>query len=255
MSDLRPIGRGERPSIPAPERLCLFLDLDGTLAPIADDPAAVGPDGRRTALLHALEARLGGRLAVLSGRPLPEIDRIGGGAVGAAAGTHGLELRLPDGAVDAPAPHAGLDEARRRFEAFAAADPGLLVEHKALSVGLHYRRAPARSEAAQALADQLVAETGLTLQSGSMVVELKTPGADKGEALRRLMAVEPFVGGVPVMVGDDLTDEAAFAAAAELGGFGVLVGPERDTVAAARLDDVAATLDWLEGLAALERAA
>ena len=255
MTELKPVETRDLPHTPPGDRLCLFLDLDGTLAPIASDPAEVGPDSRRTALLRGLVRRFDGRVAVLSGRPLDEIDRIGGGVVGPAAGTHGLELRMPDGAVDAPAPHPGLEPARARFAAFAATAEGLLVEDKALSVGLHYRLAPEQGEAARALADELVAETGLTLQRGSMVVELKTPGADKGEALRRLMQAAPFVGGAPVMVGDDLTDESAFVAAHELGGFGVLVGPPRETQARARLDGVAATLDWLEGLAALEAAA
>ncbi|MNE62191.1 Trehalose-6-phosphate phosphatase [compost metagenome] len=78
------------------------------------------------------------------------------------------------------------------------------------------------------------------------MLELKTPGTDKGAALTAFMAEAPFQGAIPIMVGDDLTDEHGFEAAAALGGFGVLVGPERPTAARYGLEDVAAVLDWLD---------
>ena len=53
-------------------------------------------------------------------------------------------------------------------------------------------------------------------------------------------------------MGDDLTDESAFEAARDLGGYGVLVGPQRETAASFRLDDVAAVLGWLEAFAAAD---
>ncbi|MBU2118540.1 MAG: trehalose-phosphatase, partial [Alphaproteobacteria bacterium] len=132
------------------------------------------------------------------------------------------------------------------FRAFAAARPGLIVEDKTVAAGLHYRGDPRHAEAAEALARDLAARTGLKLQPGKLVLELKTPGADKGTALAAFMAEPPFAGGVPVMVGDDLTDEYGFAAAEALGGFGVLVGAPRPTAARHGLEDVAAVLDWLE---------
>jgi trehalose 6-phosphate phosphatase len=83
-----------------------------------------------------------------------------------------------------------------------------------------------------------------------MVLELKTPGTDKGRALSAFMAETPFAGATPVMVGDDLTDEAGFRAAESLGGYGILVGPMRETAARYGLPDVPAVLDWLEAVAA-----
>jgi trehalose 6-phosphate phosphatase len=79
---------------------------------------------------------------------------------------------------------------------------------------------------------------------------LKTPGASKGTALKAFMEEAPFKDGVPVMLGDDLTDEDGFRAATELGGFGVLVGPPRETAARYGLTGVTAVLDWLERLEA-----
>ena len=224
----------------------LFLDLDGVLAPLAPTPDAVGPDARRTEVLTRLTDRLQGRVAIVSGRTLNEIDRISDGAARAASGVHGLQRRRGDGSFANRTPDPAVRRAVAAFYAFAANRPGVLVEDKELSAGLHYRQAPDVSVDALALAASLAEETGLALQPGSMVLELKTPGTDKGVALAAFMAEAPFQGAVPVMVGDDLTDEHGFEAAERLGGFGVLVGAERPTAARYRLEDVAAVLDWLD---------
>ena len=230
-------------------RLALFLDMDGVLAPLAPTPNAVLPDPRRTAVLRRLVPALKGRLAVISGRTLAEIDRITDSSSPAASGVHGLEIRTGDGAVHTPAADPALRSIVAAFKAFAEAHPGVIVEDKGVAAGLHYRQAPAAAAAAEHLARTLAAETGLTLQPGHMIFELKTPGTDKGTALTTLMTVPPFTGGLPVMFGDDQTDEHAFRAATVLGGFGVLVGPMRATDARYRLDGVPQVLDWLEALA------
>lgn len=225
----------------------LFLDLDGTLADIAETPGAVGPVPRRTSLLRALRAALNDRLAVLSGRSLSEIDRILDGSVSAAAGLHGLELRTADGRLDRTPPHPGLADARACLATLAKARQGLLVEDKGASVALHYRLAPEAGPAVVDCARRLARQTGLVLQEGHMVAELRTPGPDKGEALRMFMEAAPFFLGRPIMVGDDLTDEDAFRAAIDLGGEAILIGSPRPSAARWRLDNPAALLDWLEG--------
>ncbi|MDO9607760.1 MAG: trehalose-phosphatase [Brevundimonas sp.] len=229
--------------------IALFLDMDGVLAPMAPTPDGVGPVARRTAALKAVEARLAGRVAIVSGRTIAEVDRISDHALTSASGVHGLERRLKDGSISRGAPDAGVAVALAGFQAFAADRPGVIVEDKGVSAGLHYRQAPDQTDAAKALAKRLQAETGLSLQPGHMVLELKTPGADKGTAVTDFMQDAPFKGAVPVMLGDDLTDEHGFEAAAALGGYGVLVGPERETAARYRLDDVDAVLTWLEAVA------
>ncbi|MDK2746648.1 MAG: trehalose-phosphatase [Brevundimonas sp.] len=229
--------------------IALFLDMDGVLAPMAPTPDGVGPVARRTAALKAVEARLEGRVAIVSGRTIAEVDRISDHALTSASGVHGLERRLKDGSISRGAPDAGVAVALAGFKDFAADRPGVIVEDKGVSAGLHYRQAPDQTDAAKALAKRLQAETGLSLQPGHMVLELKTPGADKGTAVTDFMQDPPFKGAVPVMLGDDLTDEHGFEAAAALGGYGVLVGPERETAARYRLDDVDAVLTWLEAVA------
>lgn len=229
------------------DRIALFLDMDGVLAPIMATPEAVVADPRRTQVLRRLAVRLEGRLAILSGRTLSEIDRITDGAVASAAGVHGLERRH-QGEVLAALADPALGEAVAAFRDFARSRPGARVEDKGLSTALHYRLAPDHAHAALDLAQDLAAATGLKLQGGDMVVELRTPGADKGSALTAFMQTPPFAGAAPIMLGDDLTDEDAFAAAAALGGQGVLVGPPRATAARWRLPEQAAVLDWLEAL-------
>ena len=239
-------------SAPPPVRadgVALFLDMDGVLAPLAPTPDAVGPVARRSAALRAVDARLGGRVAIVSGRTIAEIDRIADRSLISASGVHGLERRLKDGSIRRQAADAGVATALAAFKAFASTRPGAIVEDKGVSAGLHYRQAPDQARAAEALATRLQIETGLTLQPGHMVLELKTPGADKGTAVTAFMQEAPFKGATPIMLGDDLTDEYGFEAAAALGGYGVLVGPPRETAARYRLDDVDAVLTWLEAVA------
>jgi trehalose 6-phosphate phosphatase len=237
--------RLSRPPPISHDGVSLFLDLDGTLAPIELRPEAVGPVPQRSALLRRLGLLIAGRLAIISGRSLESIDSILDGAVASAAGVHGLERRRWDGEIMRCTPHPRLGEAKAALDDFAQATPGVLVEDKGLAVTVHYRLAPKAGASALALADRLARALGLRLQTGDMVAELKTPGADKGDALKAFMAETPFAGTTPIFVGDDVTDEDGFAAARDLGGFGVLVGPPRTTSAQYGLNDVEDVLDWL----------
>lgn len=226
-------------------RTSLFLDLDGTLAPIEATPDAVGPEPLRTEILNALGKVLSGRLAVLSGRPIAEVDAILQGAVANVAGQHGLERRCAVGGLQHTPAHPALAEVGELLDGFARVDRGLLVERKSAAVAIHYRASPTSGPAVLELVRRLAREHDLFLQEGRMVAELRTPGPDKGEALKAFMAVQPFAGSVPLMIGDDLTDEDAFATAIELGGAAILVGPPRPSLAQWRLSSPDALLSWL----------
>jgi trehalose 6-phosphate phosphatase len=238
-------------NLPSPKALALgdaalFLDLDGTLAPIAARPQDVRPDTRRTRIIERLTEAMDGRLAVISGRTMADVDRILEGRVTAVAAVHGLVRREPDGQTHEAAPHAALPAAADRFRDFAGRDSGLIVEEKGLSVALHYRLASSHGPEARRLAEQIAAETGLTLQHGDMVEELRTPGPTKGDSVRAFLGQAPFAGHRPIFIGDDATDEHGFEAVAEAGGFGILVGPPRETAASFRLTGVEQVLGWLE---------
>ena len=238
--------------LPAPPRLleigcaALFLDLDGTLAAIEARPEDVGPEPWRTALLGRLQNQLDGRLAIISGRTLEQVDQILEGAVPAVAAVHGLVRRRPDGRIVRPAAHPAMAQARLEVLALAQAHAGLQVEDKGLSLAVHYRSAPELGALVRAQAETVVQREGLTLQLGDMVAEIRTPGPDKGSAVAAFMTEPPFARAQPLFVGDDLTDEAGFAAMRTLGGMGVLVGPKRPTLASRRLADASAVRGWLE---------
>jgi trehalose 6-phosphate phosphatase len=223
----------------------LFLDFDGTLVEIAETPDAIRVPVALPRLLARLAQRLQGRVALVSGRSIADLERHLGPSSIAVSGSHGLELRLPDG-TDLPlAVPPGMAVARDRVAAFAEAK-GLLVEDKPASVAVHYRLRPERAGEVERFLDDLAGEHGLEVQRGKMVAELRPGGADKGDALRHLMSEPLFASARPLFVGDDLTDEDGFAAAAALGGGGILVGPSRPSRARWRLSDVAAVTRWLE---------
>lgn len=246
MSDLR---------IPAPpphllRGASLFLDFDGTLVEIAERPDAVAVDGRLHALMHRLLDRLDGRIAVVSGRPAEQVRQLFGGPVFTVVGSHGMEFRWGDGRSEiAPRPES-LGEVVAAMAELAARTPGLTVEHKPLGAALHFRQVPEAEEASVALAGALAERHGLHLQPGKMMIEVRATGGDKGLAIRTLMTEPTLAHTRPLFMGDDHTDEPGFAAAAALGGAGILVGPERPSAAGYRLDGVEATLAWLEAACA-----
>lgn len=233
------------PPVPPCATATLLLDFDGTLVELADAPDSVQVSAGLVILLETLSGLLGGRLALVSGRDASVLERWFGGTAVVLAGNHGAEL-----AGDAlPRPEV-LDRISRHFRQFAARRRGVLAEEKRYGAALHYRLAPSAEAACQALAQTLAAQHGLRVQHGKCMVELRALERDKGWAVRHLMAQPEHAGTTPVFVGDDITDEAAFAAAEELGGFGVLVGSPRQTAARYRLDDVAEVRSWLERLCA-----
>jgi len=230
----------------------LFLDLDGTIAPIEATPDLVAPSARRNRLLHELNSRLGGALGILSGRTIEDVDRILDRPRVAVGAVHGLLRRGADGVLVEYEPAPAIAEAREWLEPLVRAQPGVLLEDKRHGLAVHYRGASRVAEAVTEACQRISARTGLSVQAGHMVVELRTPGPSKGDALGAFMSELPFAGRRPIMVGDDLTDEAAFVTATELGGFGVLVGQERPTGAQFGLESVNAVLRWLDlGLEAL----
>ncbi len=243
----RDLAGGDLPLPPVPDlrRIALLSDLDGTLSPLAPTPGDVGPDPNRRSLLGRLHAALGGRLAIISGRALEDIDRILERQVVAVAGVHGLVRRTAAGDVIAAPSPPRLAAAGNDLRAFAAVQPGLLIEDKGLAIALHYRAEPGLADIARDAASRLAEAHGLSLQHGDHVVELRAAGAHKGDAVAAFMAEPPFAGAAPIYLGDDLTDEHAFRAVHALGGQAVIVGPRRPTSAAYALPDVPAVTAWL----------
>lgn len=232
-----------------PERWALFLDVDGTLVAICDRPEDVRLDRELRACLGGIQAHGGGALALVSGRRIAELDRLFAPLRLPAAGLHGLEHRGADGRVVATGEAGALDHLRAPLQDFAGRYPGVWVEDKGRGLALHFRQAPAAAADAQALVQGLAAgEAGaLRVLSGKMVIEIKPAQADKGSAVAAFMAEPPFAGRIPVVLGDDVTDEDAFAEVNARGGLSIRVGPG-ESVAARRLPDEVAVADWLARL-------
>lgn len=226
---------------------CLLLDFDGTLVDLVDRPDGVEVDDALLALLQRLLGTFDGRLALVSGRSVAQIEGFLGRALDgiAVVGSHGAELHL-SGAQITPTRPAALDEAAQAFTAAFAGEQGVVIEVKSLGVAVHYRMAPDQADAAQRLAERFAGADDLVLQSGKMMVELRVGGHDKGTGIATLLSQPAFAGVTPIFAGDDVTDEAGFAAVSTLNGVGVLVGPMRETAASFRLNDVAAVREWLE---------
>jgi len=225
----------------------LFLDFDGTLVEIAERPEMVIVSKRLGTVLDRLVERLRGRLAIISGRPAAQVRTLIARAV-IIVGSHGMEFEGSSGRSQSRPP--SLARALESMKTCAAARPGLMVEDKPLGVALHFRGLPEAERECVELASRLAREHGLHLQHGKMMIEVRAAGGDKGTALNTLMREPDMSGTRPVFMGDDLTDEPAFVAAAELGGAGILVGEQRETAARYGLSGVEAALAWLEAASA-----
>lgn len=227
-----------------PRPAALFLDFDGTLVELAAAPDAICVPAQLPGALETLAVRLEGRLALVSGRALEDLDRHLGERAIAAAGSHGASLRGADGrslgreaAALPPWARAELEDTAVRL--------ALRYEAKPHGGALHWRENPGAETLALAAITTLAKRHGLAVKHGKAVAELVGPGADKGAAVRAFCALDPFAGSLPVFVGDDLTDEDGMIAAREMGGFGVAVGERASRAAQFALGDVAAVHKWL----------
>ncbi|HEX7872972.1 MAG TPA: trehalose-phosphatase [Sphingobium sp.] len=243
-------------SLPPPEPVTiasssLLLDFDGTLVPIAETPDAVTVDRGLVDLLARLSTAFEGRVAIVSGRSIAQLDLLLGPVARrmALSGSHGCEYRW--NGVDArPVRPPELNIVAEQFQLFIKDRPDMLVEIKSYGVALHYRRAPQEERTVTMMASAMAEATGLAFQPGQMVAEIRVPGSDKGVAVTRLMGCAPMLGTVPVYLGDDATDEVALAATAALGGMAITVGQRPTLSAHYRLACPAAVRDWLEELVA-----
>ncbi|EDL48129.1 trehalose-phosphatase [Erythrobacter sp. SD-21] len=223
----------------------LFLDFDGTLVGIAPRPGDIDVPDDLSGRLHHLQTRLEGRLALVSGRSLDDLESHIGGVSIARAGSHGASRFCADGSRLGAAPSGLPDEAVAELRTFAQ-DHALFYETKSHGGALHFRGMPEKGEVTLAFARQVAEQFGLEVTSGKGVAELVRPGANKGAALQAFMAIGPFAGSTPVFVGDDVTDEDGMRAAIEFAGFGIAVGERESKAARYHLETVSAVHHWLD---------
>jgi trehalose 6-phosphate phosphatase len=209
-------------------RFAILLDVDGTILDLAETPHdVVVPDTLRGTLVRVRE-RLGGALALVSGRPIADIDYIFAPLQLAAVGGHGAEIRRNADGQTYEQRAVSLDrELKQRLKDMAARFPGVGIEDKGYSLALHYRLALEQGldvvDGAFRVCKQFPPET-FELLTGKAVLEVKSPGFNKGTAVQELMEHPPFKGRTPIFIGDDVTDEAAFDVMPDLDGLAFSVG-------------------------------
>jgi len=229
---------------------CLFLDVDGTLVDLTATPFDSHANPELKPILREVSERLGGALALVSGRSIEYLDALFAPLRLPCAGLHGVERRKATGVMQgATFRDSRLDAARASLAEFVRTHAGTLLEDKGRTIALHYRLAPQFDAAALDRVTAVAATLGneYHVQSGSMMLEIKPRGFNKGGAVRAFLAEAPFSGRTPVYVGDDLTDLDGFTAVDEHHGLSIAVG---DRVQARfQLPDPAAVLEWLRAIA------
>ena len=231
---------------------CLFLDVDGTLVELTDTPSQTVADPQIKSLLHEVSERLGGALALVSGRKIETLDQLFAPLKLPAAGLHGVERRKSGGEIQgASFVDSQLDRARSAMKTLVEAHPGTLFEDKDRTIAVHFRMAPQFAEIMRQSVIDIAKPLGTNyhIQSGKMLFEIKPRGFSKATAIKAFMQESPFSGRRPVFIGDDLTDQDGFAIVEAQGGISIGVG---DRVQGQfYLEDVAAVRSWLAGIAAL----
>jgi len=233
-----------------PARLAIFTDFDGTLVDLAETPQDIEIATDLSERIQRTMADLDSAFAVITGRPITDIDRFLAPLTLPIAGAHGTERRRADGSLEAPDQNLieQIDAIENSLLPLVAAHPELLIERKPGTLALHFRQAPQLENACRIALHEAIQDTeNFGILEGKMVLEARPNGVDKGKALRAFMAEEPFAGRTPIFIGDDVTDEDAFAAAQDLGGVGIKLG-QGETIAKMRIADVQSVHALLTGL-------
>jgi trehalose 6-phosphate phosphatase len=233
----------ERSPASKPNESCaLFLDFDGTLVDIVERPDAVMVDPALPDVLLRLQERLGGALAIISGRPITFLDPHFAPHRFDIAGLHGLEHRIGGRLfLCDPDEHPALRDLVGRLPEIVSTKPGILIEDKGCSVAIHWRLAPQEKDFALATARAAVEALGgeYRVQYGKAVAEILPAAAGKGKVIERFLHQAPYEGRRPIFAGDDLTDENGFKTVNAHGGLSIRIG-EGETIARLRLGTPAA---------------
>ena len=224
--------------------VAVFLDFDGTLVELADEPDGIFVPEDLIDRLHDLRERLNGRLAIVTGRALDDLATHTGQCKLARAGSHGAYCLDEKGSQLTEEPNALPSEVVDALHDFAE-NHGIRYEAKTHGGALHYRGDPQLEQEILDLAQSLSDAHGLEVRRGKAIVELTEPGSHKGSAVHTFMGENGFEGARPIFIGDDLTDEDGFTGANECGGFGIAVGERESQAARYHLPDVAAVHAWL----------
>jgi trehalose-phosphatase len=240
----------------------LFLDYDGTLAPIADTPRGAVTPGRIKKLLLRLSEMPDCAVAIVSGRKLSDLERRIRLKNIVYAGNHGFEIKGPKIKFESPVParyRRSLEEIKAGLRRQLSAIKGAVVEDKGFSLGVHYRLAAGKDIPAVKnifYAATLIHEVRniITVKTGKMALEIRPSMPwDKGRVVLWLLGRQLFAMRnrkkkiLPVYIGDDTTDEDAFESLKGRG-MTIFVGKPKKTKARFYLKDTEEVAEFLEGI-------
>ena len=216
----------------------LILDYDGTLSPIVADPEkAILPKASKEALIQLSQII---PVAVISGRDRLDVEQKVDFDQLIYAGSHGLDMAGPEG-LDIPEKVGddildSLHQAAIDLKKALGDVKGCLVESKKYAIAVHYRNVADKEieRVKEAVLQELEKRPNLKKGTGKKILELK-PAIDwhKGRAVMWLFEALGLdeKTGIPIFIGDDITDEDAFASISDAG-IGILVGTHWEQTAA-----------------------
>jgi trehalose 6-phosphate phosphatase len=257
----RPNGEQPGPATGAPappdpafaDDLALFLDVDGTLLDIAETPDGVTTPTDLIGALAQVDRKLAGAIALVSGRPIEELDRLFAPLHLRASGVHGAEMRFNP--LEAPRTAPNITELPESLtmalDKALGAIPGASIEQKRYSAAVHFRSVPDAGPRVREILQRLIERElpgRFEIIEAHCAFELKARGFDKGKAIGMFLNAAPFAGRMPIFIGDDATDESGFAAVAARGGRAYSVGRWRPG-ASGVFDTPRAVRAWLAALA------
>ena len=240
----------------------LFLDYDGTLAPIAGTPGGAVMSGRTKRLLCQLSEMPNCKIAIVSGRKLNDLEKRIRLKNIVYVGNHGFEIKGPKIKFESPIStryRRSLEEIKKKLQKELSPIDGAFVEDKGFSLGVHYRLAAKKNIVAIKnifYATTLVYELRniIIVRTGKMALEIRpSVDWDKGKVVLWLLGRRLFVMRnkkmkvLPVYIGDDTTDEDAFESLKDKG-VTIFVGKPKKTRAQFYLKDTEEVAEFLEGI-------
>ena len=210
------------------QQLALFLDVDGTLYEIENSPSLIKPCFKLQKKLQTIRNRLGGALALVSGRSLDDLDRIFENDKISVAGNHGAQLRDTLRLKEYQADSGKIKGIAYKISELLNGKKNIEIENKGSNLTIHFRNSTIdRREINRIIMELVKCDPSLTFLKGKEVLEVKPLSHNKGTAISYFMKTKPFIKRRPIFIGDDVTDEDGFETVNKKGGWSVRVGNYR----------------------------
>ena len=207
------------------QQLALFLDVDGTLYEIENSPSLIKPCFKLQKKLQTIRNRLGGALALISGRSLDDLDRIFENDKISVAGNHGAQLRNKLRLKEYQADSGKIKGIAHKISELLNGQKNIEIENKGSNLTVHFRNSTInRKEINKIIMELVKYEPKLTFLKGKEVLEVKPLSHNKGTAISYFMRTKPFTKRRPIFIGDDVSDEDGFETVNKKGGWSVRVG-------------------------------